>query len=67
MIKHEIRTKDEGLKEISLTPIKAIRNHCLECTGWLAHEVERCTGKLCPLYPYRLGTNPERAGIGGKG
>jgi hypothetical protein len=67
MVKHTIRSKDGGVSEVSLTPIKAIRNHCLECTGWSVHEVERCTGKLCSLYLYRLGTNPERAGIGGKG
>ena len=64
MIKHKIRTKDEGIKEVSLTPIKAIRNHCLECTGWSAHEVGRCTGKLCNLYPYRLGKAPEHKGKG---
>jgi hypothetical protein len=68
MIKHEIRNKDDdGTSEVSLTPMKAIRNHCLECTGWSAHEVKICTDKLCNCYPYRLGTNPERAGIGGKG
>ncbi len=67
MIKHEIRSKDGGTKVVSLSPLKALRYHCLECVSWSAYEVKYCTSKLCALYPYRLGTNPERAGIGGKG
>lgn len=67
MKKHTIRSKDSGTKEVSLTPIKAIRLNCLECICWVPSEVKNCTSKLCPLYPYRFGTNPERAGIGGKG
>jgi len=66
MIKHTIRSKDGGTREVSLTPIKAIRHQCLECLGWSAYEVKKCTGKFCSLYPYRLGTNPERKGIGNK-
>ena len=64
MIEHTIRSKDGGTKEVSLTPLKAIRYQCLECLGWSASEVKNCTGKLCPLYPYRFGHNPERKGIG---
>lgn len=64
MIKHIIRSKNGGTKEVSLTPIKAIRYQCLECMGWSAYEIKKCTGKLCHLYPYRLGHNPERRGIG---
>ncbi len=64
MIKHTIRAKDGKTKEVSLTPLKAIRYQCLECVCWSPYEVKNCTGKLCPLYPYRLGSNPERKGIG---
>jgi len=66
MTKHTIRLKDGRIKEVSLTPIKAIRYQCKECLGWSAYEIKRCTGTLCALYPFRLGTNPERKGIGGK-
>jgi len=66
MIKHSIRSKEGGVKVISLTPLKAIRYQCHECMGWSAHAIKRCTGKLCCLYPYRLGSNPDRKGIGGK-
>ena len=33
----------------------AIRCHCLMCVGWLEREVELCTARNCPLYPYRRG------------
>lgn len=33
----------------------AIRNHCLECCGWSAAEVRRCTALECWLWPLRLG------------
>jgi hypothetical protein len=67
MLKHTIESKDEGTEEVFLTPMRAIRFFCLECLGWKPSEVKVCTGKQCSLYPYRFGTNPERAGIGGKG
>lgn len=62
-----------------LTPVKAIGAYCLSrCTtkgrkrlragvwqtrGWL---VTSCGQADCPLYPYRRGHNPNRAGIGGR-
>jgi len=64
MIRHAVRSKSGGTKEVLLTPIKAIRYQCLECMGWSALDVRNCSGKFCSLYPYRLGTNPERKGIG---
>ncbi len=66
MIKHTIRSKNGGTKAVSLSPLKAIRYQCLECMGFSAFEVRKCTGPLCSLHPYRLGTNPERKGIGNK-
>lgn len=41
-----------------LTPIKSIRAYCLECMCGSSHEVSLCWAKDCPLYPYRLGKNP---------
>jgi len=32
----------------------AIRAQCLECCGWSADEVRRCTAPACPLYEFRL-------------
>ncbi len=39
-----------------LTPIKAIRSHCLGCGGGAWKEVALCTVTTCPLWPYRFGT-----------
>lgn len=41
-----------------LTPIKSIRAKCLDCSNGSAHEVKLCPIARCPLYPYRLGKNP---------
>lgn len=43
-----------------LTPLKAIRAKCLECSGGRRSEVERCQIRECPLYAYRHGKNPNR-------
>ena len=46
----------------------AVRNHCLECVGYVVKDVERCTAPECWLYPWRLGKTPatlKRAPTGG--
>lgn len=42
-----------------LTPIKAIRAHCIECSGGAKKEVRECPIENCPLYPYRMGKRPK--------
>ena len=64
MIKHEIRSKDGGTSEVSLTPIKAIRCQCIECMGFVTSEVKGCASPLCSLFPYRLGKVPGHKGKG---
>jgi hypothetical protein len=49
---------------LTMGPVKAIRAKCLECGGSMK-EVRLCPAETCPLYPYRMGRNPNRAGIGG--
>ena len=46
-----------------LTPVRAIRQKCLECQGGSRKAVRNCADG-CPLHPYRMGRNPARAGIG---
>ena len=41
-----------------LTPIKAIRAKCLDCSGGSYKEVEDCLIPDCPIYLYRLGRRP---------
>jgi hypothetical protein len=63
-IKTTIRAGGNKTREVELTPITAIRAHCLECVCWSSDEVKKCTDKRCPLYVFRLGKNPSRQGIG---
>lgn len=42
------------------SPIKAIREHCIECCGGSSNEVKLCTAVQCPLYAFRFGKNPYR-------
>jgi len=49
-----------------LTPMRAIRKKCLDCAG-SPSEVKKCEVKACPLFPYRLGKNPNRKGTLPKG
>jgi len=49
-----------------LTPLKAIRQKCLDCAAGQPKEIRLCTIVKCPLYQYRFGKNPNRKGIGGQ-
>ena len=48
------------------TPVRAIRWKCLDCQGGRPSQVRLCEMAECPLFAYRMGKNPRRAGIGGK-
>ena len=48
-----------------LSPLKAIRAKCLDCCAEQPSEVRLCPSEKCPLWPYRMGHNPNRKGIGG--
>ena len=43
-----------------MTPVKAIRAKCLDCSGGSAKEVKECPVIACALHPFRLGRNPNR-------
>ena len=49
-----------------LTPIKAIREKCLDCSAGQPSEIRKCLIIDCPLFKYRFGKNPNRKGIGGQ-
>lgn len=44
--------------------VKLIRKMCLECMGGSYKLVAECPSSDCPLFEYRFGTNPNRAGVG---
>jgi hypothetical protein len=48
----------------SITTLAAIRRRCLDCSGNSPAEVKGCTHTGCDLWPFRLGHNPNRAGLG---
>lgn len=39
-------------------PVKAIRAYCINCQGGSASFVRNCTAAHCPLFPFRMGSNP---------
>lgn len=47
------------------TPLRAIRAKCKDCTADHLAEIKDCPITACALYPFRLGRNPNRQGIGG--
>lgn len=38
--------------------LKVIREKCLDCCVGQPSEVRKCHISDCPLWPYRMGTNP---------
>jgi hypothetical protein len=38
--------------------LQAMRRRCVDCCGGKVDEVRRCTAVACPLWPYRMGTDP---------
>ena len=50
-----------GDKRIS---VKIFRKFCLECMGGSSLMVAECEKENCPMYSYRFGKNPARAGMG---
>ncbi len=51
---------------MKLTPLKAIRAKCMDCSDMSYTEVSLCEFKECPLYKFRFGKNPSRKGVGNK-
>jgi hypothetical protein len=59
-IEDKTMQEDETKNEIP-TPIKAIRAKCLDCCCDQRDEVKLCPAKDCPLWPFRMGKNPNRS------
>lgn len=47
-----------------LTPLKAIRAKCKDCTCNQNVEIRECPITDCPLYEYRMGHRPKNDGLG---
>jgi hypothetical protein len=48
------------MKMSRLSPLKLIRNQCLECCGGSVKSVRYCSGVDCPLWYLRFGKSPKR-------
>lgn len=46
------------MDEEKISPIKAIKQNCIECCCGDRNEVKLCPVTKCPLWPFRLGHNP---------
>ncbi len=53
-----------GKRVAGIRPLTVIKEHCKECGGW-EEPPKRCEVTDCALFPFRLGKNPNRAGMGG--
>jgi hypothetical protein len=41
-------------------PVKAIKQFCAECLGFRPQDIPNCTVTVCPLFAFRMGSNPYR-------
>lgn len=49
----------EQLTAKKITPLRAIRDKCLDCCCGSGKEVRLCNVKKCPLFLYRSGHKPK--------
>ena len=49
------------MKKVVLTPMKAIRAKCIDCTCGQLLEIRLCPIDDCPLHPYRMGKRPDHS------
>jgi len=47
-------------KGMLVRPLRAIRYHCYDCSGWNWNEVRKCPHQDCILWPYRTGHRPKK-------
>jgi hypothetical protein len=50
-----------ALGHAAMSPLRALRLRCVDCSGGSTTEVRLCTAIACPAWPFRMGKNPWRA------
>jgi len=55
------RAELEGLGHRPMSPLRALRERCVDCCGDQLAEVRKCTATGCPSWPFRMGSNPWRS------
>jgi hypothetical protein len=48
------------------SPLRSIREKCIDCCAGNKAEVARCPIQACALWPFRMGHNPNRAKVLGE-
>lgn len=43
-----------------VTPMRAIRLKCIDCSGGQPKEIRLCMVRTCALWPYRMGKRPKK-------
>ena len=58
-------TADElaALGHQRMSPLRALRLRCVDCSGDSAAEVRLCTAVTCPAWPFRMGKSPWRSPV----
>ena len=64
-VEHTFINKN-GMKTKKLTGMSAIREKCLECSGWSNKEVSGCPASDCALHHFRFGRYPKKESAGGR-
>lgn len=60
-MKVEIQSRD-GCRIVDLNRRRAIREKCLNCSGWSIKDVEHCTFQdTCSLFPFRMSKGKQNA------
>lgn len=49
---------EEAAEGKLVSPLRALRRHCLWCCNGSSMEVKLCPAKVCPLWRFRLGRRP---------
>ena len=59
-IEHTFIHKGGFTKTKKLTPLKAIREKCMECSNWQYSEITSCPCTDCALYVFRSGRSGQK-------
>jgi hypothetical protein len=63
---HPPHPLERAMPAEGLTTLGAIKRRCIDCSGGTAAGAKGCTHAGCGLWPFRMGHNPNRAGLGRK-
>ena len=54
-MRYKVLSKENVVEVKDFNRRRAIRQKCLECSGWIPKEARECNFTNCPLHSYRMG------------